>query len=360
MTFVIAAAGTGGHVFPGLSVGQALVDKGVAPDEVLFIGGDRLEATVYPEAGFPFLGLEVRGLQRSLTPRNLTLPSVMRKAKLLAMEEMVAREARAVLGMGGYVSVPVGMAARSLRLPFFNAEQNANAGLASRVTARWARKTFTAFPRTSGLPAAEWVGNPVRRPFWDFDRAALRSGSLSRYGLSQGVPTLGVFGGSLGARALNEATVSLVRGWEGPEIQVVHITGERFHGSIETDGAPGGAKWVTLPFEPEMEWFYAAADLVLARAGGAVAELTATATPSLLVPGDFGSGGHQEENARFLADVGAALVVTEDELGSLPAMVASVLLDDGRREKLVGACREIARPRAAHVIADHLIEAASP
>lgn len=358
MTFVIAAAGTGGHVFPGLSVGQALVDRGVSPEEILFVGGDRLEAKVYPEAGFPFLQVEIRGLQRSLNTRNLSLPAVVRRARARVMATMGERGTRAVLGMGGYVSVPVAMAARTLRIPFFNSEQNANAGLASRLTSRWARRTFVSFPDTVGLDGAEWVGNPVRRPFWDFDRKALRAEALARYGLDDGPPVLGVVGGSLGSGVINAAVAGLLEDWAGPTIQVVHITGERFQGA-ETAVTSEHARFVPVAFETEMEWFYAASDLVLARAGGAVAELTSTATPAVLVPGDFGSGGHQVDNARFLVHAGAAVMVTESELDSLPRVISRTLLDQALLDQMGEAASLIARPLAAQVIADHLIEAAS-
>jgi UDP-N-acetylglucosamine--N-acetylmuramyl-(pentapeptide) pyrophosphoryl-undecaprenol N-acetylglucosamine transferase len=358
MTFVIAAAGTGGHVFPGLSVGEALVDRGVSPEEILFVGGDRLEAKVYPEAGFPFLQVEIRGLQRSLNTRNLSLPAVVRRARARVMATMGERGTRAVLGMGGYVSVPVAMAARTLRIPYFNSEQNANAGLASRLTSRWARKTFVSFPDTVGLEGAEWVGNPVRRPFWEFHRTALRPEALARYGLDDGPPVLGVFGGSLGSGVINQAVAAMLENWAGPTIQVIHITGERFH-QAEPAMTLDHAHLVTVAFENEMEWFYAASDLVLARAGGAVAELTATATPAVLVPGDFGSGGHQVDNARFLVHAGAAVMVTERELDGLPQVISKMLLDPDMLEQMQEAATLIARPLAARVIADHLIEAAS-
>jgi UDP-N-acetylglucosamine--N-acetylmuramyl-(pentapeptide) pyrophosphoryl-undecaprenol N-acetylglucosamine transferase len=356
MTFLIAAAGTGGHVFPGLAVGEALVDRGITRDDILYLGGDRLESSVYPDEGFPFLQVEVRGLQRSLTPRNLLLPAVMKRARDRVVEAIEECDVRAVLGMGGYVTIPAGLAARHRRVPFFNSEQNAAAGLANRVAARWAVRTFGAFPATEGLPGAVWVGNPVRRPFWDFDRDRLRLRALERYGLDRETPVVGVFGGSLGSGPLNEAVSRMVSTWAGRPIQVLHLAGERFLHHVTTGGAASGVSWVRRGFEDEMEFFYAASHLVIARAGGAVAELTATATPAILVPGKFGSSGHQEGNARFLSLAGAAVRVDEDELDTLGRVVTD-LLEEGRLQAMAEAARRIARPGAAHDIADAMIEA---
>jgi UDP-N-acetylglucosamine--N-acetylmuramyl-(pentapeptide) pyrophosphoryl-undecaprenol N-acetylglucosamine transferase len=357
MTFLIAAAGTGGHVFPGLAVGEALVSLGVHRDEVAYVGGDRLEAKVYPDQGFRFIQVELAGLKRSLTIENARIPGVVMRARAVIRDEIADAGARVVLGMGGYVTIPAGLAARSRRVPFFNAEQNAEAGLANRVTSRWARQTFVAFPDTGGLTGGVWVGNPVRRPFWDFDRETLRPIALEHFGISDGVTVVGVFGGSLGAKAVNDAVAAMLARWEGPGVAVVHLTGESHVEAMKDLASADGVEWVRRGFEERMELFYAVSDVVIARAGGAVAELTATATPSVLVPGQFGSAGHQTENARALETAGAALVVAEEALGKLSATVRRVVDDPGGREGMRRAAAGIAKPRAALTIAGTMIEA---
>lgn len=358
MTYLIAAAGTGGHVFPGLAVGEALVDLGTERSEVLYVGGDRLESDVYPSEGFPFLEVELRGLQRSLTPKNLTLPSIVLRARNRIRSAIADRGTRVVLGMGGYVTVPAALAARRQGVALMNSEQNAEAGLGNRVAARWSTRTFGSFPETSGLPDAEWVGNPVRVPFWSFDRVALKGAAETRYRLGPGVPVLGVFGGSLGAGAINEAVVALVGAWNGPAIQVVHLTGKRNYEALADVLAPSAVAWRRVPFEDAMEYFYAASDLVIARAGGAVAELTATATPAVLIPGEFGSAGHQAGNARYLSDTGAAVTLTESEIGGLSDAVRQILFDEARLSSMRQASQRIAKPGAAHTIARAMIEVA--
>jgi UDP-N-acetylglucosamine--N-acetylmuramyl-(pentapeptide) pyrophosphoryl-undecaprenol N-acetylglucosamine transferase len=354
MTFAIAAAGTGGHVFPGLAVGEALMSRGVPRDSILYVGGDRIEAEVYPGQGFPYLQVEIRGLQRSMTTRNLTLAGVMWRARDAIAEAIARRGVEVVLGMGGYVTIPASLAARRSGVDLFIAEQNAGAGLANRVAARWASRVFTSFPRTHGLEQGEWVGNPVRQALSSFDRGRFRPEALAHYELDAARPVLGVVGGSLGAGVLNDATASLVRDWRGPPIQVLHLTGHVMRGD-DVEPAPD-VIWVRRPFEERMELFYAASDLVIARSGGSVAELTATGTPSVLVPGDFGSSGHQTANAAFLGDNGAAEVLVQDRITELPRLVGYLLLSSDRLETMRVNARSIAKPGAATTIADAMLE----
>ncbi len=356
---MIAAAGTGGHVYPGLSVAEALMASGVDRAEIVFVGGDRLESDVYPAMGFPFLQVELAGLQRSMTTANFRIPSVVMKARKRIIEEIESRGTRAVLGMGGYATIPAGLAARAKRIPLFNAEQNAEAGLANRVTARWARASFVAFPETVGIPGGEWVGNPVREQFWEFDRAALRPEGLARFRLEDEQPVVGVFGGSLGARALNEATAAMLVDWPGAPVQVVHICGRDHVETMQALPEGSNVTWRRLGFEERMDLFYAVCDLVVARAGGAVAELTATATPSILVPGSFGSSGHQLENARALDARGAARVLPEGQLADLRSTVESMLSDSGLRAEMSLAAEAMAKPDAARTIARAMTEAAA-
>lgn len=350
MSFAVAAVGTGGHVYPGLAVGEALVAAGVGRDDVLYVGGDRLEATVYPDAGFPFVRVPLRGLKRSLSLSNLQIPFTLLKATFDMWREFRRRRVRVVLGLGGYVTVPATVAARLAGAVVMVSEQNAHAGLGNRVAGRLAARRFGAFPTTDGLDA-EWVGNPVRRSIADFDRAVLRPQALARYGLSPELPVVGVFGGSLGAGVLNGIAPDLA---SLPGTSLVHLCG-----TVHADTFAGRetATWRIVPYEERMDLFFAACDLVVARAGGAVAELTATATPSVLVPGGFGSAGHQAANAAQLADAGAAVVVPEPEVARVPDVVHQVLSDPARLAAMREAATGLARPDAADVIAAAMIDA---
>ncbi|NIP94497.1 MAG: UDP-N-acetylglucosamine--N-acetylmuramyl-(pentapeptide) pyrophosphoryl-undecaprenol N-acetylglucosamine transferase, partial [Akkermansiaceae bacterium] len=179
---------------------------------------------------------------------------------------------------------------------------------------------------------------------------------IEMYDLQPGVPVVGVFGGSLGSRAINEAVADMVEEWSGPPIQVVHLTGPSHHEAMAARSSGAGVIWRRVSFEESMESFYAACDLVIARAGGAVAELTATGTPAILVPGSFGSGGHQEGNARFLAAAGAAEVIQEDRLAGLGGVVQRLVGAPELTTAMAEATRDISKPDAARTIARKMIE----
>jgi UDP-N-acetylglucosamine--N-acetylmuramyl-(pentapeptide) pyrophosphoryl-undecaprenol N-acetylglucosamine transferase len=349
VSYLIAAAGTGGHVYPGLAVGEALVEAGVAAGEILYVGGDRLEKEVYPAAGFPFLQIDIAGLRREWTSANLSLPAKVFRTSLEVARSIDEREVRVVLGMGGYVTVPVALAARRRQRPLFLAEQNAAAGLANRFAARFAQHIFGSFPITSGLPAAEWVGNPVRRSIRLFDRAGLRPEARHHFGLDPEGPVVGVLGGSLGAGALNRVAALLAD--PPPPYAILNLSGAGAESEQQGRALASGARWIVRGFESRMELFYAAVDAVVARAGGAVAELTATATPSVLIPGGFGSGGHQEANAAFLAATGAAMLLPEEKLEDARAMVLEILTPT-THSRIAEATKALARPEAAITVAE--------
>ena len=358
MTFLIAAAGTGGHVFPGLAVGDALVANGVARDALVYVGGTRLESQVFPDAGYPFLEVEIRGLKRSLSAQNITLPAVVLRARSAVAQEIRRRRVKVALGMGGYVTVPLALAARKEKIGLMIAEQNAEAGLANRIAARWSTRVFTSFANTDGLKGAEWVGNPVLSSLADFDRTSLREEGLSHFDLTGSQPVLGVFGGSLGAGAINSAVAELAALWKGSPFQILHLTGSEHYEAMLRANPEGQLTWKRISFEDRMDLFYAASTLVIARSGGAVAELTATRTPAILVPGSFGPGGHQSANARVLKDAGAAVVVSEGDLAGLDRIVDDLLFDTRRLSEMANAAVNIARPDAADAIARAMIAAA--
>ncbi len=358
MTYAIAAAGTGGHIYPALAVGEALTAAGVAPSDVVFIGGDRLEATVFPKAGFPFERLDVWGFQRSRIAANMGIPRMLWRARSRAAAIMYEHKVRVVLGFGNYITVPVALAAASRRVPLFLHEQNAHPGLANRVASRWARASFVSFPDTPQLRRPTFTGNPLRALFHDFDRDRLRPEARARYHLADDRPTLGVFGGSLGARAINQAVVEMLSEWGWPQIQVVHLAGRERYPEVAPKASSTSMTWTVLDFEDRMDLFYAAVDLVVARAGGGIAEILATGTPAILVPGGFGSGGHQLANARYAAGAGAAVILEEARLSELGSVVGRLIGDRPALGEMRVAARKIARPDAAETIATRLLEAA--
>jgi UDP-N-acetylglucosamine--N-acetylmuramyl-(pentapeptide) pyrophosphoryl-undecaprenol N-acetylglucosamine transferase len=356
MTYAIAAAGTGGHVFPALAVAEALVAEGTTRSQIVFFGGGRMEASVYPKEGFPFVRLELQSLRRSLSPRNLAIPFVVGRAVREAVRELVEREVKVVLAMGSYVTVPVGWAAHRAKVPLYLHEQNAEAGLANRLMSRVAEQTFVSFAETGGLRAEKLVGNPVRANLAEFSRARLRHEAMTRYGLSPGPVVIGVFGGSLGAGALNQAVAALASQWDGPPIQILHLAGPAHVDDMRSISQQADVPWTVLGFEEQMQYFYAACDIAISRSGGAVAELAVTGTPAVLVPGSFG-GGHQVANAARFEKAGAATVVAEDGVGQLARVIRPLVEDPQLRRSMADSSRALAHPLAARAIATRLRDA---
>lgn len=354
MTYAFAAAGTGGHVYPALAVARALTDRGVEADDVIFFGGERIEATAVPDAGFELVPIEIRGLSRSLSAKNFTLPGVVARATARVRDTLNRRRTAVLTSFGGYVGVPAGLGARRAGVPLFVHEQNAVAGLANKLVARWAQRVFVGF-EAARLPRAEVVGNPLRSEFESFDPARLRTEARSRYGLTGARPVLGVLGGSLGARVLNETALSFLAEANG-RYDVVHLTGPQ-HFDAVADRAAGLAGWHGVAFEDAMEYFYAASDLVLSRSGAlTISECAVTGTPAVVVPYAAGTAGHQEANAAGLAAAGGCVIVAETDIDRVPDLLAAILEDQSRTEAMAAAAASVGRPDAAEVIAGAILE----
>lgn len=357
MTVAIAAAGTAGHVHPALAVAEALVESGVPRGEVVFFGGDRIEAQVVPAAGFPFVAFRLARLRRSVSPSNLSIPVVVAAAARAMRRELVRRDAEAVLGMGGYVTVPAGMAARRAGRPFLLHEQNAEPGLAARFARRYAERVLLGLPGPAErMHGAEVVGNPLGKEFSGFDRERLRPAALARYDAVPGTAVLGVVGGSLGAGVLNRWVVDAASAWPGRGVTIVHLTGPDWVDRAAERAARSPLPWRCRGYEDRMDLFYAAADLVVCRAGAmTVSELAATGTPAVLVPLErVGQSG----NAAAFAGAGGGVVVPEGRVERLTHEVTRLLDDGRRRAEMAAAARAFAEPGAAARIAARVREAA--
>lgn len=344
-------------MYPALAVADELHRRGHSRDTITFFGGDRLEATAVPEAGYPFVRLRLQGFKRSLSPKNLSIPFVVAAAARDVTRMIRERGAQAVLAFGGYVTVPVAIAAHRCGVPLLIHEQNAAPGLANRMTARWASRVLVAFPQAAArMRGAEIVGNPLRESITRFDREALRSAGLKRYGLDGTGNVLGVLGGSLGAAVLNETTAALATNWRGSELAILHLCGPEHLSDMKRRAERSQLPWVVLPFEDSMEYFYAVSDLVMCRAGAiTVSELAATATPAVLVPLEAVS---QEHNAAYLADAGGAVVIRQSSAGSIPDRLETLMADANRRAEMGAGAGRAARPDATVVVADALEAAA--
>jgi UDP-N-acetylglucosamine--N-acetylmuramyl-(pentapeptide) pyrophosphoryl-undecaprenol N-acetylglucosamine transferase len=349
MRIVIAAGGTAGHVVPALAVAEALRAEGA---EVAFIGGERAEAQLVPAAGFPLHRITVQGLSRSNPLRALRALALAAAAVPRVRRLLREIAPQAVLGGGGYVAGPVGLAALTLRIPLVLSEADSHLGLTNRMLARFARRVCLAFPIAGREgPRYRVTGRPVTPP--QHDRATARASM----GVAPEATCVLVFGGSLGAHSINLAAVEA---FAGAPFHVLHVSGRRDHPDLAARGLP--ADYDLRAYLPLAEFTdaMAAADLVVARSGGSVFEIAAHGLPAVLVPYPHAAGDHQSANARWMADAGAALVIADAELTAarLGGEVAALLADRRRLAAMAAAAAGLARPQAAQEIAEELLEAA--
>ena len=351
----LAAAGTGGHIFPALALAGELETRGVKRDDLVFFGGDRMEATVIPDAGYPFVGVEIHGIRRSLSADNLTLPLKVRRARDVIASEITERGLDVMVVFGGYVSGPAALAASRTGIPLVVHEANAVPGVANRLIARRADTIYVAFaPSLDRLPTAAVIGSPLRRAFVDFDRDALRGPARRRFGLDPDATVLAVFGGSQGASFLNDVATTLAVS-PGRTYQILHLTGESHHADVERTAA-GVDGWSTVPFESSMVDVYAAADIVLTRGGAmTISEIEATRTPAIVVPLPAGRG-YQARNASDLVQSGGGIVVEQTDAETVAASVASVMDDASRIEIMAAARPPVDHRKASAVMADRIEE----
>ena len=311
----------------------------------------RFEAKLVPEAGFEFDAFEISGLPRR--PGLAQARAAMRAVTAVRACRRILRRRQpdVVLGGGGYVVGPMVLAAAGRRVPTALMEADAHLGLANRLSAPFASRVFLSFPIPGrGGPKYEVTGRPIPQG----SRVTIsREEARERFFLEQG-PVLLVFGGSQGARSLNELVVESF-GAAGPA--VLHLSGERDFSALAK--RVSRADYRLLPFLREFGAALAAADLVLARAGGSVWELAAAGRPAIVVPYPFATADHQTKNARYFAQAGGAIVVPETELGLVPGLARSLLGDPERLAEMAAAMGRIARPDAGDTIAEELIALAA-
>jgi UDP-N-acetylglucosamine--N-acetylmuramyl-(pentapeptide) pyrophosphoryl-undecaprenol N-acetylglucosamine transferase len=318
---------------------------------VTFAGSpDRVEARLVPEQGYEFDAFAVSGLPRRVHPDLLRALGKAVAAPAACRSILRRRKPDAVLGAGGFVAGPMVLAARFERIPCALTEADAHLGLANRLAAPLADRVFLALPVGREGEKYRAVGRPIPESSRPVDREEARA----RLGLAADARVVLVFGGSLGARLLNDLALDA---WAHDGPAVIHLCGERDYPELE--GRVTRPDYLLRPFVDEIGVAYGAADIVLARAGGSVWELAAAGLPAVLVPGEFATGQHQEKNARWFADSGGAVVVPEAEAARAPRVVEDLLGDVDRLEAMAGAMRAVAKPDAAEEIADELVSLAA-
>jgi UDP-N-acetylglucosamine--N-acetylmuramyl-(pentapeptide) pyrophosphoryl-undecaprenol N-acetylglucosamine transferase len=350
-TYVIAAGGTGGHIFPGIALAREIAARRPGA-RVVFVGTGRgMEARLIPAAGFPLETVSASGFAGKGLRARLSALCRLPLGILEARRLLRRLSPRAVAGVGGYVSVPVILAARSLSIPTLIHESNALPGIANRLLSRVATRAAVGLEAARArLPRAGTVtGNPVRPEF--FAAPPLDPAKIPRRVL--------VFGGSQGSAALNRAMLEALPHLAAEGLEVIHQTGEKWLAAARSACPHPPEGWRLEPFLPllheQMSW----CDLAVCRAGSmTLSELSAAGRPAVLVPLPFATHGHQLENARAFGEAGAAVVLEEKDLSgpALAQAVRSLLADPTSLARMGRQARRLARPDAAARLAELLFE----
>ena len=392
--FILSGGGTGGHIFPAVAIANALKIK-FPGAQFLFVGAiGKMEMEKVPKEGFEIIGLPIEGLKRSASPRNIivllkTIQSFWKARKILRNFQPTA-----VIGTGGYASLPVCFMASRMGITTILQEQNGFAGLTNRLVASRAALICTGFPSMEKFfPAGNWefTGNPVRQNIIDLGTKLNSANKLDsangldsenatcrqKFGLQPNLPVLFITGGSLGARTINQTIFNNLIQLAAANIQIVWQMGlpfakshaEKIHQIIESNPAlflaPNAPRIFHAPFIYDMDDAYQSADLVVSRAGAiSISEIAVVGKPSILVPSPNVTDDHQTKNAQVLSELNAAMLITDkDAPQTLINTCIELIKDTKKMSEMQEKLKQIAKPQATETIANRiasLIEKANP
>jgi len=357
---ILSGGGTGGHIFPAVAIANAI--RQIHPDaEILFVGAlGRMEMEKVPAAGYKIVGVPIAGLQRKFTWSNLKLPFLIIRSLLATRKIIREFKPDVVVGTGGYASGPVLRAAESAGIPVLIQEQNSYAGITNKILARKAAKICVAYSGMERFFPAEKIlltGNPVRQEL--STALNLKDAADNYFKLSKDRKTILVIGGSLGARTINESLLLGIQELERSGVQVVWQTGKAYYQKIKAATDEAGCSGIFVhEFISRMDLAYAAADLVISRAGASsVSELCNLGKASILVPSPNVAEDHQTKNALALVEQGAAEMVKDVEAGQqLVRQAINLLGNDAQLVKLRENALKLAHANAAEVIATEVLK----
>lgn len=355
MRVVISGGGTGGHVFPAIAIANE-IKKQQPQTEFLFVGAEgKLEMDRVPKAGYPIVGLPIRGFHRKLTLRNLAFPFKLFQSMWKARKVVKDFKPDVAIGVGGYASGPTLQMATANGIPTLVQEQNSYAGVTNKILGKKVDKICVAYDGMEKFFPAEkitYTGNPVRREIFENDITT--SGAKANLGLDKNKKTILIFGGSLGARALNESIESgaeLLR--QHSEISIIWQVGKLYYDDYKNSEVAKLPNVTVLPFIEDMASAYKAADLVVCRAGAlTISELSLVVKAAILVPSPNVAEDHQTKNAMALVDKNAAWMVTDSEgKEKLVKTMLTLIEDEAKCEELRQNLKYFGRPNAAEEIA---------
>jgi UDP-N-acetylglucosamine--N-acetylmuramyl-(pentapeptide) pyrophosphoryl-undecaprenol N-acetylglucosamine transferase len=355
---IISGGGTGGHIFPAVAIANEFRSR-YPSAEILFVGAEgKMEMTRVPEAGYKIIGLWISGLQRRLTLSNLLFPIKLLASYFRARQIVNQFKPHVVIGTGGYASGPIMIAATRKKTPTVIQEQNSFAGLANKQVAEKVSRICVAYDGMEKyFPAYKIVitGNPVRKDILDIE--SKRDQALSHFGFSPNSKTLLIIGGSLGARTINESVINGMEKLVASQIQVLWQTGMGYYEAYKSRLASYDLKRIRVQdFVREMDLAYAAADLVISRAGAlSVSEICVAKKPVILVPSPNVAEDHQTKNAKALSEKNAALLITDANANAtLIDTALDLIFDAEKSDKLRKNIADFARPNATRDIVNEI------
>ncbi len=367
MRIIVSGGGTGGHIYPALTIVRA-IQKKISDAEFLYVGTkDGLEADIVPKEGLAFETVNIQGFKRSLTPENLVRGARAFGGVVKAMSIVRRFKPDVAVGTGGYVCGPILLASSLLGIPTLIQEQNVMPGVTNRLLSRFVsciamgtKEAAEHFPKGKRV----FTGNPIRE---EVIKARSEDGK-KMFGLDPKAKTVLVSGGSRGARSINRAMIGVLAHYAGKNgVQILHVTGKAgYDETMENLQAAGVDLSVSKnlfvePYLYNMPQALACADVAVFRAGAiGIAELTARGVPSVLVPYPFAAANHQEMNARAIASAGAARMILDRELTAerLLSVLAELLSEDAKLKRMAKAAKKLGRPKAADEIANRVIRLA--
>lgn len=354
--FILSGGGTGGHIYPAIAIADELKKR--YPDaEFLFVGAnDRMEMQRVPQAGYSIKGLQIAGIQRKLSLKNLLLPFKLLKSLYQARQIIQKFQPDAVIGTGGYASAPTLKAAQWLKVPYFIQEQNSFAGITNKWVSKKANKIFVAYQNMEKFfPKAkiQITGNPIREGLTtikDKNKNAFES-----FSLDENKFTLLVLGGSLGAKSINQLISSNLSFFQENEVQILWQCGKFYYDEYKEKQT----EMVQVrPFIENMNDAYAVADVIISRAGASsVSELCVVGKPVIFVPSPNVAEDHQTKNAQAIVDEKAAILIKETELKDNFQKIFLEIFNDKQKRKILSKnIKALAKPNATKQIVDEIIK----
>lgn len=358
---IIGGGGTGGHIFPAISIANAVADAMGDAVEFLFVGAlGRIEMEKVPEAGYEIVGLPVAGFQRKITWKNVTFFGKLLRSMLISRRLIRTFRPHVAIGVGGYASGPIVRAAARKKVTVVLQEQNSYAGVTNRLLAKSAEKICVAYKGMERYFPAEkiiFTGNPIRQDL--LLPAEAREESFRHFGLDPARKVILLIGGSGGARTLNESVIGQIGAIAASEAQLLWQSGKYYHEAARMSLQQSGAtNIILLPFIREMNRAFQVADVVISRAGaGTISELCVIGKPVILVPSPNVAEDHQTRNARSLSDEDAGILVHDRDAGTELIGAALQLLGDTEKQAILSEnIKKLAIPDASERIAGEVIK----